>query len=109
MGYVQDFATIARPLHRLTDCGQPYVWDDPCAQAFNILQTALITAPEAQAQLAPTVATLRTIDGEAGCLLLSPVQVQEEQERDAVLTQVRSWLAAGKWPEWAVVGPWPRG
>ncbi|KAJ8388106.1 hypothetical protein AAFF_G00147240 [Aldrovandia affinis] len=33
--YVQDFATIARPLHRLTDHGQPYVWDDPCAQAFN--------------------------------------------------------------------------
>ncbi|KAJ8394496.1 hypothetical protein AAFF_G00045060 [Aldrovandia affinis] len=43
--YVQDFATIARPLHRLTDRGQPYVWDDPCAQAFNVLQTALITAP----------------------------------------------------------------
>ncbi|KAJ8396684.1 hypothetical protein AAFF_G00015220 [Aldrovandia affinis] len=43
--YVQDFATIAKPLHRLTDRGQPYVWDDPCAQAFNALQTALITAP----------------------------------------------------------------
>ncbi|KAJ8384485.1 hypothetical protein AAFF_G00205060 [Aldrovandia affinis] len=43
--YVQDFATIARPLHRLTDRGQPYIWDDPCAQAFNALQTALITAP----------------------------------------------------------------
>ncbi|KAJ8385322.1 hypothetical protein AAFF_G00190380 [Aldrovandia affinis] len=43
--YVQDFATIARPLHCLTDRGQPYVWDDPCAQAFNVLQTALITAP----------------------------------------------------------------
>ncbi|KAJ8405655.1 hypothetical protein AAFF_G00316350 [Aldrovandia affinis] len=37
--YVQDFAIIARPLHRLTDRGQPYVWDDPCAQAFNVLQT----------------------------------------------------------------------
>ncbi|KAJ8402316.1 hypothetical protein AAFF_G00371810 [Aldrovandia affinis] len=43
--YVPDFATIARPLHRLTGRGQPYVWDDPCAQAFNVLQTALITAP----------------------------------------------------------------
>ncbi|KAJ8416216.1 hypothetical protein AAFF_G00382380 [Aldrovandia affinis] len=40
--YVQNFATIARPLHRLTDRGQPYVWNDPCTQA---LQTALITAP----------------------------------------------------------------
>ncbi|KAJ8387232.1 hypothetical protein AAFF_G00159510 [Aldrovandia affinis] len=43
--YVQDFATIARPLHTLTDRGQLYVWDDPCAQAFNALQTALIMAP----------------------------------------------------------------
>ncbi|KAJ8395708.1 hypothetical protein AAFF_G00029450 [Aldrovandia affinis] len=58
---------------------------------------------EARAQLAPTVATLRIIDGEAGCLPLSPVQVQEEQERDAALTHVRSWLAAGKRPEWADV------
>ncbi|KAJ8385870.1 hypothetical protein AAFF_G00179360 [Aldrovandia affinis] len=43
--YVRNFATIARPLHRLTDHGQPYIWDDPCAQAFNALQTTLITAP----------------------------------------------------------------
>ncbi|KAJ8358042.1 hypothetical protein AAFF_G00041000 [Aldrovandia affinis] len=43
--YVQDFATIASPLDRLTDGGQPDVRDDPCAQAFNVLQTARITAP----------------------------------------------------------------
>ncbi|KAJ8396456.1 hypothetical protein AAFF_G00017620 [Aldrovandia affinis] len=43
--YVRNFAIIARPLHCLTDCGQPYVWDYPCAQAFNALQTALIMAP----------------------------------------------------------------
>ncbi|KAJ8403386.1 hypothetical protein AAFF_G00351580 [Aldrovandia affinis] len=45
--YVRNFATIARPLHRLTDRSQPYVWDDPCpcTQAFNALQTALIMAP----------------------------------------------------------------
>ncbi|KAJ8396417.1 hypothetical protein AAFF_G00017230 [Aldrovandia affinis] len=35
---------------------------------------------------------------------LSPAQVQEEQERDAVLTHhVRSWLAAGKRPDWVDV------
>ncbi|KAJ8395391.1 hypothetical protein AAFF_G00033760 [Aldrovandia affinis] len=43
--YVQNFATIARPLHRLMDRGQPCVWDDPCVQAFNTLRTALVTAP----------------------------------------------------------------
>ncbi|KAJ8398190.1 hypothetical protein AAFF_G00430340 [Aldrovandia affinis] len=45
---------------------------------------------EAQAQLAPTVATLRAVNGEAGCLPLSPAQVQEEQERDVVLIHVQS-------------------
>ncbi|KAJ8367448.1 hypothetical protein AAFF_G00317680 [Aldrovandia affinis] len=64
---------------------------------------------EARAQLAPTVATLRAVDGEAGWLPLSPApaplpaQVQEEQEQDAVLVHVRSWLVAGKQPEWADV------
>ncbi|KAJ8358059.1 hypothetical protein AAFF_G00040200 [Aldrovandia affinis] len=51
----------------------------------------------------PTVATLRTVDGEAGCLPLSPAQVQEAQERAAPLVHVQSWLAAGKRPEWADV------
>ncbi|KAJ8383498.1 hypothetical protein AAFF_G00220150 [Aldrovandia affinis] len=55
------------------------------------------------AQLAPTVVTLQTVDGEAGCYPLSPDQVQEEQERDTALTHVRSWLAARKQPEWADV------
>ncbi|KAJ8400921.1 hypothetical protein AAFF_G00392750 [Aldrovandia affinis] len=141
--YVRNFATIARPLHCLTDRGQPYVWDDPCVQAFNTLRTALVTAPvlvypeanrpfildtdasnvgigailsqpmagcehcpqqEAQAQLAPTVATLRTVDGEVGCLPFSPAQVQEAQERDAALVHVQSWLESGwsgrTWPPW---------
>ncbi|KAJ8372797.1 hypothetical protein AAFF_G00276920 [Aldrovandia affinis] len=43
--YVQDFATIASPLHRLTEQGRPYVWDNPCSTSFKTLQTALITAP----------------------------------------------------------------
>ncbi|KAJ8412636.1 hypothetical protein AAFF_G00115870 [Aldrovandia affinis] len=43
------------------------------------------------------LATLRAIDGEAGCLPLSPAQVQEEQERDTALIHVR------KRPEWADV------
>ncbi|KAJ8410501.1 hypothetical protein AAFF_G00194050 [Aldrovandia affinis] len=134
----EDFATIASPLHRLTDQGRPYVWDDPCSTAFKTLQTALITAPvlaypdvnrpfiintdasnvgigavlsqrgdsreqEAWAQLAPTVATLQAVDEEAGWLPLTQLQVQEQQEKDATLARVRSWLAAGRRPEWADV------
>ncbi|KAJ8412453.1 hypothetical protein AAFF_G00127890 [Aldrovandia affinis] len=107
--YVQDFATIARPLHRLTNRGQPYVWDDPCTQAFNILQIALIMAPvraypdtnrpfildtDAENVGVGAVLTQQSDNGE---------QVQEEQKRDAALIHVQSWLVAGKWPEWADV------
>ncbi|KAJ8399002.1 hypothetical protein AAFF_G00416690 [Aldrovandia affinis] len=48
---------------------------------------------EARAQLAPTVATLRTVDGEAGCLPLSPAQVQEAQEHG---THTCAELAGGR-------------
>ncbi|KAJ8386845.1 hypothetical protein AAFF_G00166400 [Aldrovandia affinis] len=107
--YVQDFATIARPLHHLTDRGQPYVWDDPCAQAFNVLQTALITAP---VLACPDTNRPFILDTDAsnvgvGAVLSQPIdsgeQVQEEQERDAALTQVRSWLVAGKRPDVAAL------
>ena len=31
--FVNDFATVASPLYRLTEAGQPYVWDNACATA----------------------------------------------------------------------------
>ena len=43
--FVQDFATVASPLHRLTEAGRPYVWDDACAMAFSRLQAVLTEAP----------------------------------------------------------------
>lgn len=32
--FVQEFASIASPLHRLTDKGWEFIWDDDCALAF---------------------------------------------------------------------------
>ena len=43
--FAQDFATVASPLHRLPEAGQPYVWDNACAAAFARLQAALTEAP----------------------------------------------------------------
>ena len=43
--FVRDFATVASPLHRLTEAGRPYVWDDACATGFTRLQAVLTEAP----------------------------------------------------------------
>ncbi|CAI5653079.1 unnamed protein product [Oreochromis niloticus] len=43
--FIKEFATIASPLHRLTDKGQPFGWGDACAAAFAQLKEALTRAP----------------------------------------------------------------
>lgn len=43
--FVRDFATIASPLHRLTEKGQSFIWDDRCTLAFNQLKMNLTKAP----------------------------------------------------------------
>ncbi|KAJ8399425.1 hypothetical protein AAFF_G00411370 [Aldrovandia affinis] len=97
----------ARPLRSRSGTwrppGGPAGWKRCRGKILNCSTTrgdSTATQQEAQAQLVPTVATLRANDGEAGCLPFSSAQVQEAQERDAALTHVQSWLAAGKRPEW---------
>ncbi|KAJ8404595.1 hypothetical protein AAFF_G00334580 [Aldrovandia affinis] len=103
---VLQTALITAPVLAYPDANRPFILD---MDSSNVGVGAVLSQQsdngeqEARAQLAPTVATLQAIDGEAGCLPLSPAQVQEEQERDAALIHVRSWLAAGKQPEWAYV------
>ena len=36
--FVAGFAEIARPLHRLTEAGRPFVWTHECQTAFNYLK-----------------------------------------------------------------------
>lgn len=43
--FVQDFATIASPLHQLTQKGQVFQWSEGCARAFTQLRSALVEAP----------------------------------------------------------------
>uniref|UniRef100_A0A669CP14 ribonuclease H n=1 Tax=Oreochromis niloticus TaxID=8128 RepID=A0A669CP14_ORENI len=43
--FIKGFATIASPLHPLTDKGQPFGWGDACAAAFAQLKEALTRAP----------------------------------------------------------------
>ncbi|KAL6471884.1 hypothetical protein MHYP_G00205340 [Metynnis hypsauchen] len=43
--FVQDFATIARPLHKLTEKGAKMIWSAQCQNAFDELKKCLITTP----------------------------------------------------------------
>ena len=43
--FVKDFATIARPLHRLTEHQMKFKWTTECQDAFEDLRRRLISAP----------------------------------------------------------------
>ena len=43
--FVKDFATIASPLHKLTEKGRKFHWKEDCQTSFEALQRCLVTAP----------------------------------------------------------------
>lgn len=43
--FIQDFATIAKPLHRLTERDREFLWTEACEVAFRRLQGKLVFAP----------------------------------------------------------------
>ena len=43
--FVRDFATIARPLHRLTEKTAPFKWANQCQGAFEKLRRRITSAP----------------------------------------------------------------
>ncbi|GFQ74285.1 retrovirus-related Pol polyprotein from transposon 297 [Trichonephila clavata] len=43
--FVKGFSSITRPLHRLTENKQKFLWTDECEEAFNSLKAALISSP----------------------------------------------------------------
>ena len=43
--FVKDFASISKPLHRLTEKTAKFEWTDDCQRAFEELRQRLVTAP----------------------------------------------------------------
>ncbi|GFR27629.1 retrovirus-related Pol polyprotein from transposon 17.6 [Trichonephila clavata] len=43
--FVKGFSSIARPLHRLAENKQKFLWTDECKEAFNSLKAALTSSP----------------------------------------------------------------
>ena len=46
--FIKEFSKISRPLTNLLQKDIPFVFDDDCVEAFEILKKALITAPIVQ-------------------------------------------------------------
>ena len=46
--FIKDFPKISQPLTNLLQKDIPFVFDDDCVEAFEILKKALISAPIAQ-------------------------------------------------------------
>ena len=43
--YIKNFSAIAKCLHKLTEKGRKYLWDDNCQNAFENLKERLSSAP----------------------------------------------------------------
>jgi hypothetical protein len=43
--FIQDFAEVARPLHRLTERNRPFKWSTECQTAFDKLRDCLCSSP----------------------------------------------------------------
>ena len=78
--FVQGFATIAKPLHGLTQKDKAFFWSETCQRAFESLKTAVISSPilaysDAEGEL--------ILDTDASGVGLGAVlsQVQEGSER----------------------------
>ena len=43
--FIQDFAEVASPLHKLAEKGNTFVWTEACDRTFCELKRCLLTAP----------------------------------------------------------------
>ena len=78
--FVANFASIARPLHQLTEKGAKFVWSENCTKAFNHLKQRLIEAP-VLAYPAETGQFILDTDASQGGLGAVLSQVQQGVER----------------------------
>ncbi|MCG8034214.1 MAG: retroviral-like aspartic protease family protein, partial [Candidatus Thiodiazotropha taylori] len=78
--YIQQFAQIARPLHKLTENGVPFLWTPECQLSFETLKQKLTSSP---ILAYPINGTEYILDTDASNDSLGSVlsQVQNGQER----------------------------
>ncbi|GFQ69816.1 retrovirus-related Pol polyprotein from transposon 17.6, partial [Trichonephila clavata] len=88
--FVKDFSTIARPLHKLTEAKQKFIWTNECNNAFNKLKDALTSAlilayPETGKQF--------ILDTDTSCESIGAVLSQEIDGQERVIAYFSKCLS----------------
>ncbi|VEN45007.1 unnamed protein product [Callosobruchus maculatus] len=124
--YVAGFATIAKPLTRLTEEGRRFQWENDCQQAFDLPKKALSTAPvlsyplptgreEVPAADGPCISDIATsLASLMGMRMRTtivddrwqPTELQKDQEEDPSLKLIIEWKREDRRPSWQEVSPY---
>ncbi|GFQ94168.1 retrovirus-related Pol polyprotein from transposon 17.6 [Trichonephila clavata] len=88
--FVKDFSTIARPLHKLTEAKQKFIWTNECNNAFNKLKDALTSAP---ILAYPETGTQFILDTDASCECIRAVLSQEIDGQERVIAYFSKCLS----------------
>ncbi|KAF8773528.1 Retrovirus-related Pol polyprotein like [Argiope bruennichi] len=84
--FVKNFSTIARPLHKLTEAKQKFIWTDECDNAFNKLKDALTSAP---VLAYPEIGKQFILDTDASHECIGAVLSQEIDGQERVIAYFR--------------------
>ncbi|GFS93394.1 retrovirus-related Pol polyprotein from transposon 412 [Trichonephila clavipes] len=91
--FVKNFSTIARPLHKLTEAKQKFIWTGDCNNAFNKLKDALIPAP---VLAYPEIKKQFILDTDASHESIGAVLSQEIDGQECVITYFSKCLSKPK-------------
>jgi len=80
--FVEDFAKLASPLHKLTAAHAKFIWDQDCQTAFETLKHNLVTAP---ILAMPTETDTFTLDTDASNYAMGAVLSQYIQDQEKVI------------------------
>ena len=80
--FIKDFSRIASSLHRLTEKGRMFSWDETCQTAFEELKVHLTSAP---VLAYPKLETKFILDTDASDVAIGAVLSQKFDEREHVI------------------------
>lgn len=105
--FIQDFAHIADPLHRLTHKGVPFIWSNEAEEAFLVLKQALTSPP---VMAFPNLSAPFLLYTDASLHAIGSVLSQKVNGREHVIAYASHLLSASerKWSTfdrelWAIV------